>query len=102
MLTDCAFAVSQEPRGGWKQLNFPKTAEFRGTNYLLWLGEAGKFGGKVREGITLLEGEAARAKWHELRSAWLAAHGYDPRAADDFATMQTPVVAPRPASLPTR
>ncbi len=102
VLTDCAFAVSQEPRGGWKQLNFPKTAEFRGTNYLLWLGEAGKFGGKVREGITLLEGEAARAKWHELRSAWLAAHGYDPRAADDFATMQTPVVAPRPASLPTR
>lgn len=97
VLTDCAFAVSREPRGGWKLLNFPKTAEFRGTNYLLWLGETGKFGAKVSPGITLLEGNAARAKWHELRNRWLISHGYEPREANDLDTMKTPVVAPRPA-----
>lgn len=95
VLTDCAFAASGEPRGGWKHLNFPRTAEFRGTNYLLWLGKTGAFGGKVPQGITLLEGDEARAKWHALRSVWLLSHGYESRAADDLNTMQTPVAAPR-------
>jgi hypothetical protein len=95
VLTDCAFAANREPRGGWKQLNFPKTAEFRGKNYLLWLGEAGTFGGKVPDGITLVEGDAALAKWHDLRNRWLIDHGYEPRAEGDFNTMQTPVVAPQ-------
>ncbi|QDU25754.1 hypothetical protein ETAA8_08250 [Anatilimnocola aggregata] len=94
VLTDCTFAASQEPRAGWKQLNFPKTTEFRGTNHLLWLGETGKFGGKVPDGITLVEGDAARAKWHDLRNRWLTTHGYETRAADDLNTMQTPVAAP--------
>lgn len=95
VLTNCTFAASREPRAGWKQLNFPKTAEFRGTNYLLWLGETGTFGGKVPNGITLVEGDVARAKWHALRNSWLIAHGYESRAADDLDTMQTPVAAPR-------
>lgn len=95
VLTDCVFAASVKPRTGWKKVNFPKTAEYRGTNYLLWLGEVGAFDGKVPEGIKFLEGDAARAKWHDSRNRWLVAHGYDERAADDLNTMQTPVVAPR-------
>ena len=95
VITDCVFAASQEPRAGWKQLSFPKAAEFRGTNYLLWLGEPGRYGGKAPEGIMLVEGDAARAKWHASRNHWLISHGYEPRAADDLDTMRTPVAAPR-------
>jgi hypothetical protein len=93
VLTDCTFALSRAPRN-WKRLGFPKTTELRGTNYLLWLGEAGEYGGKIPEGFTFLEGDAARDKWHVLRNDWLKAHGYEPRERDDLATMQTPVVAP--------
>lgn len=95
VLTDCTFAASQKPRAGWKHVNFPKTTEFRGVNQFLWLGEAGKFGGKLPEEITLVEGDAAREKWHALRNRWLAAHGYEARAIDDLDTMHSPVAAPR-------
>jgi hypothetical protein len=95
VLTDCVFAAGAEPRNGWKLFNFPKTVELRGTNHVLWLGEAGAYGAKVPEGMTFLEGAAARDKWHAVRNEWLTAHGYDPRGRDDLATMETPVVAPR-------
>lgn len=94
VITDCTFAASHKPRAGWKHFNFPKTTEFRGTNHVLWLGE-GKFGGKVPEGITLVEGDDARQKWHVARNRWLVAHGYEARASDDLATMRTPVIAPQ-------
>lgn len=100
IITDCVFATDTAPRqGGWKTLGLPKGATFRGTNFILWLGKPGEFGGEVPAGVTFLEGEPARAKWSEMRNAWLRAHGYDPRQPDDLDPMQTPVSAPRrPAS----
>ncbi len=96
VITDSVFAVGQQPRNRWKELKFPKTASFKGTNHLLWLGEPGMFGGEKPAGVIFLEGAAARAKWHELRNRWLVAHGYEPRGADDWDPMQAPVIAPKP------
>ena len=95
VITDSVFAVGQQPRNGWKELKFTKGATFKGTNYLLWLGEPGKFAGEKPAGVTFLEGAVARAKWHELRNQWLAAHGYEPRGVDDWDPMQAPVSAPK-------
>ena len=95
VITDSVFALGQPPRNGWKSLNFPKSTIFKGTNQLLWLGEPGKFGGHKPEGVTFLEGAPAKAKWHELRNAWLVAHGYEPVSAGDWDPTKAAVAAPR-------
>jgi hypothetical protein len=94
-ITDCVFATAAEPRSGWRVLNFPKDATYRGTNYVLLLGEPGGYRAEVPAGIKFLEGQAAKAKWHEVRNQWLIAHGYEPRGPDDWDPMQAPVAAPR-------
>ena len=94
-ITDCVFATDAEPRSGWRVLNFPKDATFRGTNYVLWLGEPGGYRAEVPAGIKFLEGKDAKAKWHEVRNQWLIAHGYEPRGPNDWDPMQAPVAAPR-------
>jgi hypothetical protein len=93
VITDSVFAVDKQPRAGWKLLGF-KDATFKGTNHLLWLGEPGAYGGTIPDGVTFLEGQAARDKWHQSRNAWLTAHGYEPRAAEDWNPMKVPVAAP--------
>lgn len=95
VIKDCVFAVGTKPRAGWKHLNFPKTCTFKGTNYLLWLGEPGVCEAKVPAELTFLEGQAARDKWIELRNAWLTAHGYSTDLPDDWDPMQFPVSAPQ-------
>ena len=98
-ITDSVFATDNEPRqGGWKSLGLPKDTTFRGTNYILWLGKPGGFGGHVPPGVTFLEGQAAKDKWHERRNAWLIAHGYEPRSPEDWDPMKAPVMAPRRGS----
>ena len=65
------------------------------SNYLLWLGEPGKYAAEKPPGVTFLEGAAARGKWHELRNQWLVAPGYEPRGAEDWDPMQASVAAPK-------
>ena len=89
------FATDAEPRSGWRVLNFPKDATFRGTNYVLWLGPPGTSGARVPVGLKFLEGQPAMDKWHEGRNPWLEAHGYDRRSPNDWDPMKAPVVAPR-------
>lgn len=97
-ITDSIFALDSMPRAGWNAVNFPKDSSFHGRNFLLWLGEPGKYGAKIPSGVTFLEGQAAKDKWHESRNAWLVAHGYEPRLPTDWNPMEAPVVAPRPTS----
>lgn len=94
VITDSVFAVDKQPRNGWKLVNFPKETTFHGKNLLLWLGEPGAYGASIPEGVTFLEGQPAKDKWHELRNAWLAAHGYEPRSPEDWNPMEAPVAAP--------
>jgi hypothetical protein len=95
-ITDCVFATDAEPRqGGWRTVGFPKNATFRGTNYVLWLGQPGTYGGQIPPQVQFLEGQAAKDKWHEVRNQWLLAHGYEPRAPDDWDPMKAPVGPPR-------
>ena len=94
VMKDCIFAVDQMPRKGWKHLGFPKTASFTGTNLFLWLGEPGICKTKLPDGITFLEGPAAKEKRSEARNVWLVAHGYEPRPPNDLDPMQAPVAAP--------
>ncbi|MDO8539413.1 MAG: hypothetical protein Q7S40_03165 [Opitutaceae bacterium] len=95
VITDSVFAAGEQPRNGWKLLNFHQNATFKGTNYLLWLGEPGKYGATKPKGVTFLEGGAAKAKWHALRNEWLMAHGYEPVSADDWNPMKAAVAAPK-------
>lgn len=95
-ITDCVFATDAPPRqGGWQSQRFPKDATFRGTNYVLWLGAPGAFGGTLPKEVKFLEGQAAKDKWHEVRNEWLKAHGYELRSPDDWDPMKAPVAAPR-------
>lgn len=95
-ITDCVFATDAPPRqGGWQSQRFPSDATFRGTNYLLWLGEPGKFGALIPPQLKFLEGQPAKDKWHELRNQWLTARGYEPRSPNDWDPMKAPVAAPR-------
>lgn len=94
VITDSVFATDKESRNGWKVLGFPKTAIFKGTNHLLWLGAPGAYGARIPDGVTFLEGQAAKDKWHQMRNAWLVAHGYEPRGAEDWNPMEAPVTAP--------
>jgi hypothetical protein len=95
VITDSVFAVRAKPRAGWKHLNFPKNSTFKGTNHFLWLGEPGTCDAKIPEGLTFVEGRAARDKWIEMRNKWLVAHGYDPRGPDDWNPMEAPIAAPK-------
>lgn len=94
VIKDSVFAVDTKPRTGWKHLNFPKDCTFEGANYLLWLGKPGTCQAKVPEGLTFLEGEAAKDRWIQTRNQWLIAHGYEPRLPTDSDPMQAPVAAP--------
>ncbi len=94
VITDSVFATDKVSRSGWKVLGFPQTAIFNGTNYLHWLGSSGAYGARIPDGVTFLEGQAAKDKWHEMRNEWLAAHGYAPRGADDWNPMEAPVATP--------
>jgi hypothetical protein len=94
--TDSVFATDLMPRGaGWKRLVFPKNMVFQGDNLLLWLGEPGTYGAPIPEGLTFMEGKAARDKWHQLRNEWLMKHGYAPRGPDDWDPMKAPVEPPK-------
>lgn len=95
IITDSVFAAHQKPRNGWKLLNFPKTAQFKGTNYVLWLGEPGTYEATVPDGVKFIEGQAAKDKWHQLRNEWLVKHGYEPRSPNDWDPMKAPVEAPK-------
>lgn len=95
VITDCVFATHYMPRNGWRLLNFPKDATFHGTNYVLWLGEAGTYEAQVPEGVIFLEGQEAKDKWHQVRNEWLERHGYEPRSPDEWDPMKAPVAAPR-------
>ena len=99
IITDSVFATDAAPRqGGWQSQRFPADAVFRGTNYLLWLGEPGAYRGPRPPQMKFLEGQAAKDKWHEARNQWLVAHGYEPRSPGDWDPMQAPVAAPRRAA----
>lgn len=101
-ITDSVFAVDKQPRSGWSSLSIPAGTAWFGTNYILWLGEAGQYGGPKPSGVIFMEGQQARDKWNQVRNAWLSAHGYQPRPADDWNSMDDPVVAPgSPAITPT-
>jgi hypothetical protein len=95
VISDSVFATQQMPRHGWRTLSFPTGTIFRGTNYILWLGSPGGYGGPRPDGVIVLEGQEAMDKWNQVRNDWLAAHGYDPRPADDWDPMNDPAVAPR-------
>jgi hypothetical protein len=95
-ITDSVFATDAPPRqGGWQSQRFPKDATFRGTNYVLWLGQPGTFGGQIPPEVKFLEGQAAKEKWHAVRNQWLEAHGYEPRSPNDWDPREAPVTAPR-------
>ena len=96
VIMDSVFATQgPSPEDHWGALNFPAGSTFLGTNYILWLGTPGEYRATVPPGVIFLEGEAALAKWNEVRNTWLTTHGYDPRPFDDFNPMDDPVVAPR-------
>ncbi len=98
-ITDCVFATDAPPRqGGWQSQRIPPDATFQGTNYLLWLGQPGAYGGQVPPQVKFLEGQPAKDKWQEVRNAWLVAHGYEPRSPNDWNPMEAPVKAPRRAT----
>lgn len=94
VITDSVFAVDSQPRLGWSSLSIPAGTVWRGTNFILWLGAPGGYGGPRPSGTTFLEGQAAQDKWSQVRNSWLSAHGYAPRPAGDLDPMDDPVVAP--------
>jgi hypothetical protein len=94
VITDSVFAVDSRPRLGWSSLSIPAGTVWQGSNFILWLGAPGGYGGPRPPGVTFLEGQAAKDKWNQVRNGWLRAHGYGPRSVDDFQPMDDPVVAP--------
>ena len=94
IITDSVFAADSQPRLGWSSLGIPAGTVWRGSNFILWLGAPGGYGGPRPQGVTFLEGQAAKDKWNQVRNGWLIAHGYAPRPADDLDPMDDPVVAP--------
>ncbi len=99
-ITDSVFAVDKMPRSGWSSLSIPAGTTWMGTNYILWLGTPGGYGGPKPSGVIFLEGQPAKDKWNEVRNNWLSIHGYEPRPIDDWNPMDDPVVAPTSA-MPT-
>jgi len=95
VITDSVFAVDKMPRSGWSSLSIPSGTQWKGTNYILWLGTPGGYGGPKPAGVTFLEGQAALDKWNAVRNPWLAAHGYAQKAPTDLNPADDPVVAPQ-------
>lgn len=95
VITDCVFATDTMPRKGWRVLKFPAATTFHGRNFVLLLGKPGTYGAEIPKGVTFLEGQPAKDKWHQLRNEWLTAHGYDPRSPEDWNPLEAPVAAPR-------
>ena len=94
VITDSVFAVDSQPRLGWSSLSIPAGTVWQGSNFILWLGAPGGYGGPKPPGVTFLEGQGAKDKWNQVRNAWLTAHGYPPRPPGDLNPMDDPVVAP--------
>jgi hypothetical protein len=94
VITDSVFAVDSQPRLGWSSLSIPAGTVWQGSNFILWLGAPGGYGGPRPPGVTFLEGQGAKDKWNQVRNAWLTAQGYAPRPPDDLNPMDDPVVAP--------
>jgi hypothetical protein len=97
-ISDSVFAISSEPRLGWSDETIPAEVSWVGdNNFILWLGAPGAYGGPKPEGVTFLEGAAAKNKWISVRNRWLTDHGlplqnlpadYNPH---DAPIMQIPV-----------
>jgi hypothetical protein len=94
-ITDSAFAVDKQPKAGWSSLDIPAGTIWKGTNYVLWLGTPGGYGGPKPAGVNFLEGQAALDKWNYFRNGWLAAHGFARKDANDLDPMDYPVVVPQ-------
>lgn len=83
-IADSVFATDAAPVNGWKNFTFPAGTRFSGTNFILWLGAPGGYGGGRPAGVTFLEGAAAVQKWNTVRNAWYTAHGFPAKAAADL------------------
>ena len=76
VISNSVFAIGSVPRLGWSDETLPPEVRWVGTNnFILWLGAPGEYGGPKPEGVTFLEGAAARAKWISVRNKWLTDHG---------------------------
>jgi hypothetical protein len=76
VISNSVFAIGSVPRLGWSDETFPPEVRWVGkNNFILWLGAPGAYGGPKPEGVTFLEGAAARAKWVSVRNEWLTDHG---------------------------
>jgi hypothetical protein len=99
IITDSVFAVDHQPNtnpgSGWGNLSIPAGTQWKGTNYILWLGPVGTYGGPKPAGVNFVEGQQAIDKWNSVRNTWLSAHGYQQRPVGDFNPMDDPVVAPQ-------
>lgn len=96
VITDCVFATDAPPRqGGWGSQRFPEGVTFRGTNYVLWLGEPGVFATPLPRDVVFLEGQAAREKWQQVKNQWLEVHGQPSQADSDRKAMEAPAAASR-------
>jgi hypothetical protein len=93
-IADSVFAVDKLPKAGWSSLDIPAGTIWSGTNYILWLGPTGGYGGPKPAGTTFLEGQAALDKWNFYRNGWLSAHCFPTKAANDLYPMDDAVAAP--------
>lgn len=92
VISDSIFAIGAEPRLGWASETIPPEVIWEGNqNFILWLGAPGEYGGPIPEGVTFLEGEAARDKWISVRNNWLTDHNLP---AQDFPADYNPHNAP--------
>ena len=100
VVSDSVFAIGSEPRLGWSNQEISAEVSWAGTNYILWLGPPGTYGGPKPPGVIFLEGQAASDKWVEVRNKWLSNHNlptqdfpadYNPY---DAPLMQVPVISP--------
>jgi hypothetical protein len=92
LISDSVFAIGSEPRLGWSDETIPPEVRWIGdNNFILWLGTPGTYAGPRPEGVTLLEGVAARKKWISVRNQWLSDHGLP---AQDLPADYNPHYAP--------
>jgi len=100
VISDSVFAIGSVPRLGWENQKIPAEVSWVGTNYILWLGAPGTYGGPKPEGVIFLEGQAASDKWIAVRNQWLSDHNlptqnfpadYNPY---DAPLVQIPVISP--------
>jgi hypothetical protein len=100
VISDSVFAIGSVPRLGWENQKIPAEVSWVGTNYILWLGTPGSYGGPKPQGVIFLEGQAASDKWIAVRNKWLSDHNlpeqnfpadYNPY---DAPLIQIPVISP--------